>query len=100
MRCIVLGRSNYGKLVFDLLQQTSIQAGVELTAYFELIENSTVTSYKFHHAVNQIHDELLLEEVSAINLDMSNFDKIYICGADFDFRQRFLDAGVDYKKFP
>ena len=29
MRCVVFGRSNYGRLIFDLLQQTKIQAGVD-----------------------------------------------------------------------
>ena len=98
MRCIVLGRANGGKLIFELLQHNKIQAGVELTAYFELIENSKAKIYKFYHTVNQIHDELLFEEVSAIQIGQSSFDKIYIIGADFELRQQFLDSGVDYKK--
>ena len=98
MRCVLFGRLNSGKLIFDLLQHTKIQAGVELTAYFELIEKSKPRAFKFHHAVNQVHDELFLEEISAINFEPDSFDKIYIVGADFEWRQKFLDAGVDYKK--
>ena len=98
MRCIAVARSEWGKVLYDLCVQTRIQASVELTAYFELIENSTVTSYKFHHDVNQVHSELVFERVSEVQLHNPDFDGIYILGSDFDLRQQFLDAGVDYKK--
>ncbi|MBR4642359.1 MAG: class I SAM-dependent methyltransferase [Selenomonadaceae bacterium] len=98
MRYLVIARSTWGKMLLDLLRYTKIQAGAELTAYFELIENSVVTSYKFHHNVNQIHSELNLEKVSSVQINKVDFDGIYIVGSDFDLRQQFLEAGVDYKK--
>ena len=98
MRCAVFARAANGKFMVDLLKYAKIQVGVELTAYFELIENSETKIYKFHHDVNQVHKELYFEEVSEIELDSKIFDKLYIVGADFDLRQQFLDAGVDYKK--
>ena len=98
MRCVIFGRSNHGRLIFELLQRTKIQSGVELTAYFDLVENTKTTAYKFYHAANQIHDELFIEEISSLDLVPSKFDKIYICGADFELRQQFLEAGVDCKK--
>ena len=82
-------------MLLDLLRYTKIQAGVELTAYFELIENSTVTSYKFHHNVNQIHSELNLEKVSSVQINKVDFDGIYIVGPDFDLRQRIIGSGGD-----
>lgn len=98
MRYVVIARSKLGQVLVDLLRYTKIQAGVELTAYVELIENSIVTSYKFHHNVNQIHSEIKFEKISDIQFDKLDFDGIYIVGSDFDLRQQFLDAGVDYKK--
>ena len=97
MRCTVFARSAYGKLLFELLQYTRIQSGVELTAYFELIENTTVTAYKLHHNVNQIHTELTVDKVVAIELNPYKCDKFYIIGADFELREQLFKAGVDYK---
>ena len=68
MRCAVFGRGTAGRVVFDLLHRTRIQAGVELTAYFDLIENSTTTSYSFYHAVNELHDEISPEKVFRLGL--------------------------------
>ena len=98
MRCVVFGCSKYGKVVAELLRQTRIQSGIELTAYFELVEDSKWTMYKFHHAVNQIHDEFSPEEIPALDFEPSKFDKFYIVGSDFDLRQSFFDLGVDYRK--
>ena len=98
MRCVIFARSNFGKLLFDLLQHTRIQAGVELTAYLEQPENSKFALYKFHHDVNQIHDEFLLEEVSNVGINPDKFDKFYIVGSDFELREQLLSSGVDYKK--
>ena len=100
MRCAVFARSILGKLLFDLLQYTRIQSGVELTAYFDLIENSNTTSYRLHHDVNQIHAELTLDmnKVATIELNPDKCDKFYIIGADFELREQLFKAGIDYKK--
>lgn len=98
MRCTVFARSVHGKLLFDLLQYTRIQSGIELTSYFDLIENSKTTSYRFHHDVNQIHAEPTLDKVVAIELNPNKYDKFYIVGADFELREQLFASGVDYKK--
>ena len=98
MRCAVLACLHYGKLLSDLLHYTKIQSGVELTACFDMTDNSGTKSYKFHHDVNQIHDKIFLEEISNFSIQPDKFDKIYIIGADFDLRQQLLNGGVDHKK--
>ena len=98
MRYIIFARGGYGQSLVNILQQTRIQAGIDLTVYFELIQNSKVTTYNFHHDANQLHEELIVDEVSEVRFEQDKFDKFYIVGADFELRQQLLDGGVDYKK--
>lgn len=98
MRCIIFARTGYGQLLVNLLQQTKIQAGIELTGYFELIENQKMTTYKFHHDANLVQKELIVAEVSDVRFEQDKFDRFYIIGADFELRKQLLDGGVNYKK--
>ena len=97
MRCVIFARSHFGKLLSDLLTSAKIQSGVELTAYFELLENAATVLYKARHGVNQ-SSAVEFEKISSVEIAPNKFDKFYICGEDFELRQQLFAAGVDYKK--
>lgn len=101
MRCVAFGRGEFGKLLFELISAVKLQPDVELVAFFELDldGNSKPKIYKCRRSFNQTADEdLVVEEVPSVAIDLKTFDKFFIFGWDFELREQFHSAGVDYKK--
>ena len=61
-------------------------------------KNDEIVTWHYHQNVNQVPDEKIFDEVEDLVIDIKNFDKFYIFGADFELRQKLLDNGVDYRK--
>ena len=90
-----------GEVLRELIK-LRIQSGIELTGYFQVIENSQLQLYTFHHNVNEFHENgITPQKTATITLDTLKkvlIDKVYICGSDFNLRQQLMNGGFDYKK--
>ncbi|MBR1646294.1 MAG: class I SAM-dependent methyltransferase [Selenomonadaceae bacterium] len=98
MHCVIFGRDDFGKPLFDLICSAKLRTNVELVAFFDLYENSSRKIYKCRRSFEQNNDDIVVDEVPSVEISLTAFDKFFIFGWDYDLREQFHAAGIDYKK--